>query len=106
VGVVTVPTAACDVRRTDATVPDMTSVASRELRNNTRALLDRVEAGESIIITVDGRQVAELRPLDRAPQWMTRDEFIRRVLPRQADPGLLAALRELNPDTTDDLPNW
>jgi prevent-host-death family protein len=84
----------------------MKSVASRELRNNTRALLNRVEAGESITITVDGRQVAVLRPLDPAPQWMTRDEFIRRVLPRQADPGLLAELREMNPDTTDDLPNW
>src|SRR5688572_25744690 len=33
----------------------MTEVASRELRNNTRALLDRVAGGEEITITVGGR---------------------------------------------------
>ena len=33
----------------------MEEVASRELRNQTRALLDRVAAGESICITVHGR---------------------------------------------------
>ena len=47
-----VPAPPCDSRSTDATVPGMTSVASRELRNNTRSLLDRVGAGESITITV------------------------------------------------------
>ena len=41
----------------------MTDVASRDLRNNTRALLERVEAGESITITVDGRPVATLEPV-------------------------------------------
>lgn len=82
----------------------MTDVASRELRNNTRALLERVEAGESITITVDGRPVATLEPIHRRRQWMTREEFIRDLLPNQADPGLLRELREMNPDTTDDIP--
>jgi prevent-host-death family protein len=81
----------------------MTDVASRELRNNTRALLDRVAAGETIRITVDGRPVAALEPLPGRPRWMSRDEFVRRVLAQQADPGLTADLRELAPDTTDDL---
>ncbi len=83
----------------------MSEVASRELRNNTRALLDRVEAGESVTITVEGRPVAVLEPLARRPRWMTRDEFVRRVQPRQADPALAAELRVLAPDTTDDLPS-
>jgi prevent-host-death family protein len=82
----------------------MADVASRELRNNTRSLLARVEAGESITITVDGRPVASLEPIRRRRAFMTRDEFIRDVLSHQADPGLLGELRELNPDTTDDLP--
>jgi prevent-host-death family protein len=82
----------------------MADVASRELRNNTRALLARVEAGESITITVDGRPVASLEPIRRRQAFMTRDEFIREVLSHQADPGLLDDLREMNPDTTDDLP--
>ena len=80
------------------------NVASRELRNNTRELLNRVEAGESITITVDGRPVARLEPVRGRPRWMPRQEFIRRVLPAQADPGLDSELRELIPDTTDDLP--
>ena len=81
----------------------MSEVASRELRNNTRALLDRVEAGESVTITVDGRPVAVLEPIARRPQWLPRDEFVRRLVPRQADPALAADLRELAPDTTDDV---
>ncbi|HZI45274.1 MAG TPA: type II toxin-antitoxin system prevent-host-death family antitoxin [Ilumatobacter sp.] len=81
----------------------MTSVASRELRNNTRAVLDRVDAGETIVITVDGREVAELRPIERRARWMSRAEFVRRFAGRQADPGLADELRQLAPDTTDDL---
>lgn len=83
--------------------PSMTSVASRELRNNTRAVLDRVDAGETIVITVDGREVAELRPIARHAKWMSRAEFVRRFSGRQADPGLAAELRDIAPDTTDDL---
>jgi prevent-host-death family protein len=79
-------------------------VGSRELRNNTRALLDRVAAGESITITVAGRPVATLEPVDRRPRFMARDEFIRRVIGHPADAELRAELRQLAPDTTDDLP--
>jgi hypothetical protein len=38
------------------------------------------------------------------PRWMARDEFVRDVLARQADPGLRVELRELAPDTTDEHP--
>lgn len=83
----------------------MAEVASRELRNNTRSLLDRVEAGEEATITVDGRPVAVLRPVGRRPRWLGRDEFVRRVAPHQADPALREDLAELAPDSTDDLPS-
>ena len=81
----------------------MTDVASRDLRNNTRALLDRVEAGESITITVDGRPVATLAPVGRRPRFMARDRFVRDLLAHRADRALGADLRELAPDTTDDV---
>lgn len=84
----------------------MTTVASRELRNNTRALLDRVDAGEVITITVDGRKVAELRPLTHRNRWMTRQEFVRRVVAAQADTALRNEIRQLAPDTTDDVRPW
>jgi prevent-host-death family protein len=79
-------------------------VASRELRNNTRSVLNRVAAGESVTITVDGQPVAVLHPAARRPRWIPRDEFVRRVVARQADPALGRELRALSAETTDDLP--
>ena len=82
----------------------MTEVASRELRNATRSLLDRVEAGERLTITVDGRPVAVLAPVARRRRWLAKGEFVPMVLDHQADPGLAADLHDLAGDTTDDLP--
>ena len=79
-------------------------IASRELRNDTRGVLRRVEAGEHVVITVDGHPVAVLTPIPGRPRWIPRQEFIRRFASKQADPGLARELRELNPDQTDDLP--
>lgn len=78
----------------------MSEVASRELRNSTRSLLDRVEAGERLTITVDGRPVAVLVPVGRRPRWVPRGE----LLGRQADAGLTDDLADLAGDTTDDAP--
>ncbi|QBI21052.1 type II toxin-antitoxin system prevent-host-death family antitoxin [Egibacter rhizosphaerae] len=80
----------------------MVDVASRELRNQTRELLARVEAGEEVRITVAGRPVAELRPLGDRPRWVSRSEFVA-WLGRQADPALAEDLTDLAPDTTDEL---
>ena len=81
----------------------MADVASRDLRNNTRALLERVEAGESITITVDGRPVATLQPAGRRPRFMSRDVFIHEVLSHRADAGLRSDLRDLAAGDTDEL---
>ena len=45
----------------------MAEVTVRELRNHGGRVLDRVEAGEALIVTRDGRPVAELRPVRRPP---------------------------------------
>ena len=82
----------------------MTEVASRELRNQTRALLDRVADGERITVTVNGRPVAELAPVAERSRWMPRGRFVRDVLLHQADAGLAADLASLSDETTDDLP--
>lgn len=82
----------------------MADVASRELRNNTRAILERVAEGESITITVDGRGVATLMPAGRRPRFMSRPEFIRLVLGHQADAQLRTDIRSLAPDLTDEVP--
>ncbi len=79
-------------------------VASRELRNNTRDLLDRVRAGEAITITVDGLPVAMLQPLSRRPRWLPRADFAHHVVSHQADAFLAQELGDLAPGTTEDLP--
>jgi prevent-host-death family protein len=81
----------------------MGEVASRELRNDTRGLLRRVEAGEHVVITVGGRPVAVLSPVSGRPRWMSNAEFLRRFRDRQADSALAGELRLLSPDYTDDL---
>jgi prevent-host-death family protein len=67
-------------------------------------VLERVEHGETVVITVDGRPVAQLEPIARRSRWIERDRFISGLLAHQADPGLADQLAELSGDTTDDLP--
>jgi len=82
----------------------MSQEPSRELRNQTRALLDRVAAGESITITVNGRPVASLQPVARRARFLSRSEFASRVLPHRADPGLRRDLDEIAGEMTDETP--
>ena len=44
----------------------MDNVSIRELRNHGGEVVERVEHGEAVCITRDGRPVAELRPLEHA----------------------------------------
>ena len=41
----------------------MSEISIRDLRNHGGQVIDRVEAGEKLTVTRDGRPVAELRPL-------------------------------------------
>jgi prevent-host-death family protein len=83
----------------------MRTVGARDLRNRTRAVLEQVEAGEPVTITVDGRPVAVLRPaIGRRPRSIGRAAFVELFASRQADAGLAGELRDLAPDTTDDFP--
>ncbi|MCZ8382273.1 type II toxin-antitoxin system prevent-host-death family antitoxin [Mycobacterium sp. CPCC 205372] len=82
----------------------MSEVASRELRNETAGLLRRVQAGEDITVTVNGRPVARLVPFEPARRrWLSREEFVSRMRRAQADPGLRDDLAALAGETTDDL---
>lgn len=54
----------------------MTTVTIRELRNRGGDVVDRVQAGERVVVTRDGKPVAELRPL--SPSAVTSSELLRR----------------------------
>lgn len=68
----------------------MTEVTIRELRNHGGDVVDRVAAGERVIVTRSGKPVAELRPLRSS--GITGTELVRRWrrLPR-IDPDRLRA---------------
>lgn len=46
------------------------TIPQKELRNQIGEVLRRVEAGESLIVTVSGRPVAELSPV-RRHRWVS-----------------------------------
>jgi prevent-host-death family protein len=50
----------------------VTVIQQKELRNQIGDVLRRVEAGEIMIVTVSGRQVAELSPAHRR-RWISGD---------------------------------
>jgi prevent-host-death family protein len=60
----------------------MDTVSIRDLRNHGGEVVERVERGETVRITRDGRGVAELRPLEK---------------PRLNLSAILARFRELPP---------
>ena len=82
----------------------MDEIPSRELRNNVSRVLRRVEAGERLRVTVNGRPVADLVPVERRPRFMSWEEFMRGADRWRADPALARELADLLPDTTDDVP--
>ncbi len=81
----------------------MVEVATRELRNDTAGVLRRVGAGETVVITVRGKAVADLIPHRRdEPRWMPREELIDLLKTHSADPGLRDDLKRLAGETTDE----
>lgn len=81
-----------------------TEIPSRELRNNTAAVLRRVQDGEAVVITVHGKAVASMQPMDDRPRAWSGAELARVLRDRQADPGLRGDLDDMYGDeTTDDL---
>lgn len=82
----------------------MAEVASRELRNQTRSLLDRVAGGETVTITVEGRPVAQLQPVSQRPRWIARNHLTNEILEQQADSGLSSELADIAGERTDDAP--
>jgi prevent-host-death family protein len=78
----------------------MSRVTIRDLRNHGGAVVDRVLAGESLVITRSGKPVAQLRPVPRPSvraevllaRWRTLPvvdpEKLRRDLDEMLDPRL------------------
>lgn len=61
----------------------MKTISQREFRNNSAAVMDAVEAGETFHVTRNGVAVAEVRPLSRR-RHLSAEELVarHRKLPR------------------------
>jgi prevent-host-death family protein len=81
----------------------MTDIPARDLRNDVSAVLRRVESGERLRVTLNGRPVAEIVPLPRRAGSLPWKVFIKGAEQWRADPGLAKELADLLPETTDDL---
>ena len=58
----------------------MERLGVRELRNNTAAAVRRAGGGERIVVTVDGRPVAQLGPLEPGGDDLTLEDLAARGL--------------------------
>jgi prevent-host-death family protein len=71
-------------------------ISQREFRNNSAAVMDAVEAGETYHVTRNGVEVAELRPLPRR-RHLSAEELVarHRLLPRVDYASMRAEADEL-----------
>jgi len=81
----------------------MRTIPQRELRNDIGRILREVEGGETIEVTVDGRPVARLVPIEGRRTWVPWEvvEKIRREAP--LDPGFAKDIDDAVGDTIDGL---
>jgi len=79
-----------------------TQVPQRQLRNETAALLRRVQAGEQIEITVHGHPVAALTPLSARVAFVPRERLLAE-LSGLLDPAddLMADIQAMDEPATD-----
>lgn len=75
------------------------TIPQKELRNQVSEVLRRVEAGETLIVTVAGREVAELRPLHRR-RWVS-GQSLNRVWDGPTPRGMDADLGKLDAGLND-----
>jgi prevent-host-death family protein len=73
----------------------MGTVSVRDLRNHGGEVLDRIARGESLIVTRDGAEVAEIVPLRRRTRTTAELIAARRTLPTLDSDRLRADLDQI-----------
>jgi len=78
-------------------------IGVRDLRNRTAQVIDAVEAGERVTLTVHGQPVADIVPHGRRARWLSGTRLREQLRERAADPGLAGELDDLAGQTLDEL---
>ena len=78
-------------------------VGVRDLRNHTGRVIDAVQAGERVTLTVRGEPIADIVPHARRARWLSGEELRTQRASRAADPALTRQHEELAGQTLDKL---
>lgn len=78
-------------------------IGVRELRNRTSKVIDAVQAGQRVTLTVRGEPVADIVPHGRRARWLAGDQLREHLGESAADPALARELHELAGQTLDEL---
>lgn len=82
----------------------MRTIPQRELRNDIGRVLREVEAGERLRITVDGRPVADLVPIEGTPRaFVPREEILRLLGEVGLDEGFMRDIDSISGARIDEL---
>jgi len=75
----------------------------RDLRNRTSQVIDAVQAGERVVLTVHGEPVADIVPHGHRTRWLPGERLREQLLGGSADAALARELDELTGQTLDEL---
>jgi prevent-host-death family protein len=78
-------------------------IGVRDLRNRTSQVIDAVQSGERVVLTVRGEPIADIVPHGRRTRWLSGDRLREQLLTASADPALRDELDELAGQTLDRL---
>jgi prevent-host-death family protein len=78
-------------------------IGVRDLRNRTGQVIDAVQAGERVTLTVHGEPVADIVPHGRRARWLPGARLREQLLERAADPELSKELDVLAGQTLGEL---
>jgi prevent-host-death family protein len=78
---------------------DAVRVAIRDLRNDTRSVIDAVERGVDVVLTRRGHPIARIVPIE--PDGDDLDRWLDDVTADPNDSGLLAEIERLRRDEDD-----
>ena len=81
----------------------MKSIAQRELRNRVSEVLRRVEGGEHLRVTVDGRPVADLVPIAGRRVFVSRESLEQALRQAPLDSRFAADIKAATGATIDAL---
>jgi prevent-host-death family protein len=78
-------------------------IGVRDLRNRTSQVIDAVQAGERVVLTVHGEPIADIVPHAHRTRWLPGEHLREQLLESSADPGLSRELDELAGQTLAEL---